>query len=469
MKILFFVDTLGGTRHFPGVVQELAERGHTVVLATARQDERSKRGAYDHPRIDIVSCPTQRTDRWTGMIDTVRRVSDGVRFFDPRYAQADKLVARAEAQMPATWRARFARRPWLKRRWALMQRCAALIEAATPCDPQFQRFIEHHAPDVILVTPLVDFGSYQTDYVKCANHLGIPVLFLLYGWDNLTSKGLLRVKPDCVLVWNAPQRDEAVAFQDMPADRIIAAGAARFDPFFAMTCSTGRDEFCRDLGFDPARPVLLYMCSSGLMAPDEPEFVWRWITALRNAPGESWLRWCQVLIRPHPPYRHHWDQVESRDADTRVWSGKLKMNADQGLFDTLFHSTAVVALNTSGMIEAAIIGRPVYTVALPEFAACQSGTLHFSHVLGENGGIVHLDVSLEDHACRLGEAPNRAAETEARSREFLASFVRPQGLDVPVDRVVIQEIERAGSMGKRPRRIFSSRRRPSLVGPIPNS
>jgi hypothetical protein len=483
VKILFFVDTLGGTRHFPGVVQELADRGHSVVLATARQDERSKRGAYDHPRIDIVSCPTQRSDRWAETIDDVRRIGDGMRFCDPRYAESDKLVARADAQMPKQWRALVARRPSLKRRWRLIQRAAAMVEESTPCDPRFDAFIAHHAPAVILVTPLVDFGSYQTDYVKCANRRGIPALFLLYGWDNLTSKGVLRVMPDRVLVWNTPQTREAVEFQNVPVDHVVAAGAARFDPFFAMSCATPRAEFCRELGFDPDRPIILYMCSSGLMAPGEPEFVWRWVKALRTMPDGSWLRRAQVLVRPHPAYRHHWEDAESRDSDTRVWTGKLKMNADQGLFDTLVHSAAVVALNTSGMIEAAIIGRPVFTIALPEFAACQGGTVHFSHVLGENGGIVQFSESFEEHLRQLDAAPSMAAQTETRSRDFLASFVRPRGLDVPAGRVVIEEIERAASMGKRPQRpplwsyavrallriITSNRRRPSLVGPIPNS
>jgi hypothetical protein len=44
--------------------------------------------------------------------------------------------------------------------------------------------------------PLVTFESYQTDYVKAAHRLGIPVIFIPFSWDNLTNKGLMRVLPD---------------------------------------------------------------------------------------------------------------------------------------------------------------------------------------------------------------------------------------------------------------------------------
>jgi len=42
-------------------------------------------------------------------------------------------------------------------------------------------------------------------------------------------------------------------------------------------------------------------------------------------------------------------------------------------FDSLFHCEGVVAVNTTGMIEAGIVGRTSFTLLAPEFAATQSG------------------------------------------------------------------------------------------------
>ena len=56
-------------------------------------------------------------------------------------------------------------------------------------------------------------------------------------------------------------------------------------------------------------------------------------------------------------------------------------------FDSIYHSAAVVGINTSAMIEAAIIGRPVFSMLAEEFAGTQEGTIHFHHLLPENGGL----------------------------------------------------------------------------------
>ena len=40
MRILFFLNNISKTRHFDSVIAALAERGHTVVLAAARQRNR---------------------------------------------------------------------------------------------------------------------------------------------------------------------------------------------------------------------------------------------------------------------------------------------------------------------------------------------------------------------------------------------------------------------------------------------
>jgi hypothetical protein len=122
------------------------------------------------------------------------------------------------------------------------------------------------------------------------------------------------------------------------------------------------------------------------------------------------------------------------------------------LFDSLFHSTAVVGLNTSAMIEAAIVGRPVFTVRAADFAGGQGGTMHFHYLLSDNGGIVTLAESFDEHVRQLETAPQREAETRERCRRFLAEFVRPHGFDRPAADVMADAIERTGTLRKRPRR-----------------
>ena len=454
MRILFLVHNLGKTRHFEGVIRGLTARGHTVLLAAARKRKPLKptKTLHDDPRVEVLACPTRRVDGWHDLALALRRARDHLRFLDPRYARATKLAARAADYAPAGWSEAFARRSWLRRHWRLAQRGLALAESVMPVEPYFASFLKAERADLLLVTPLVDFGSYQTDYVKAAHRLGLPVAFLPFSWDNLTNRGLIRVPPDRVLVWNANQQREAVDLHGVPADRVVIVGAPRFDEFFAMQPSTTRAALCASAGLDAARPFVLYTCSSAFVAPREVEFIRQWIGALRGAPDES-VRRLGVLVRPHPANDDQWSGADFSDLrDVAIWSHKATVQADQGLYDSIHHSAAVVGLNTSAMIEAAIVGRPVLTVAAPEFAGGQQGTLHFWYLLVEHGGVVTMASGFEEHVRQLAAALTGDSAARERGRRFAESFVRPHGLGRPAAPIMVDEIERAAATGKRPRR-----------------
>ena len=145
--------------------------------------------------------------------------------------------------------------------------------------------------------PLIDFGSYQTDYVKSAHRLGIPVAFLPFSWDNLTNRGLVRIAPDRVLVWNEHQMREAVIYHDIPSNRVVVTGAPRFDDFFAMRPSTTRAEFCTRAGLDPSQRFLLYLCSSHSSRLTKLDSCGG---GLRSACRDPSVGDCGILVRPHP-------------------------------------------------------------------------------------------------------------------------------------------------------------------------
>ena len=464
MRILFFLHNAAKTRHFDGVLEMLAERGHSIVLAAARQRNRPLGLAKNliavndrlisrrlPGRIEIIACPSRRVDGWQNLAASLRQARDYVRFFDPRYAQAEKLAQRAASETPSHVRA-LVDRPGVRRRWRSVGRLLAAAEAVIPSDELFELYIKYEQPDVVLVTPLVDYGSYQPDYVKSAHRLGVPVVFLPFSWDNLTNRGLVRVEPDRVLAWNEFQRREAVEMQGIAADRVVVVGAPRFDDFFVMRPSTSREEFCGQVNLPPERPFLLYVCSSPFVAPREVEFVRRWIDELRRA-DDPLVRSCGILVRPHPVHFKQWRGIDfSALPATAVWSAKETLNADQGLYDSLYHASSVVGLNTSAMIEAAIVGRPVHSILAPEFSGGQEQTLHFHYLRAENGGFLREARGFGQHVQQLAVTLRDEGADGARRREFLERFVRPNGVDVPVAPRMVEEIEHAVRIVKRPQR-----------------
>ena len=465
MRILFFLNNISKSRHFDGVIGALAERGHTVVLAAARQRNRplslpkalvavNRRliAQGSSGRIEVTACPVRRVDTWRNVAPQLRQARDYLRFQDARYAHADKLERRSASAAPAGWPAFVQRHSWIGRHWRLVARALAAAERLIPSEPLFELFIRYEAPAVVLVTPLVDYGSYQTDYVKGAHKAGVPVAFLPFSWDNLTNRGLVRVEPDRVLVWNDIQKREAVDLHGVREDRVVVTGAPRFDDFIAMAPSTSREEFCRQNGLDPAFPFLLYVCSSEFVAPREVEFVNDWIRQVRGSPHLA-VRSCGVLVRPHPAHSKQWRHVSLAEfPNAALWVEKQTMNADQGLYDSLHHAAAVVGLNTSAMIEAGILARPVHTIISGAFAGGQEQTLHFEYLRAQNGGLLHEARSFDEHLRQLDDSLRGDEVTRERSVRFVTRFVRPRGLGTPVTPLMVEEIERTARIVKRPGR-----------------
>ena len=101
----------------------------------------------------------------------------------------------------------------------------------------------------------------------------------------------------------------------------------------------------------------------------------------------------------------------------------------------------MVGLNTSAMIEAAIVGRPVHTVLLPEFRDSQEGTVHFHYLLDGPDALLRATRSLDDHARDLADVLDGHDRDPDRSARFVATFVRPAGIDVPATTRVVEALE----------------------------
>jgi LmbE family N-acetylglucosaminyl deacetylase len=465
VRILIVLKQRNYLRTFAGVIEELAARGHSLCVAFQEHGEKTSLEEVAHiPGLDVRSLPSKRQDEWRYPAPLLRRAADYLRYLDPPYHGAGKLRARAFDKLLRSL-SRGVRPPaengdalpdLTERERADLKKMFALLESVIPVDPAVVDVFHEVRPDVVLVSPLVDLGSGQTDYIKAARMLGIASAHLLFSWDNLTTKGTFHVHPDRLFVWNERIRREAIELHGVAPDTVVVTGAPRFDPFFAITPTLSATEFCQPLGFDPARPTLTYLCSSKFVAPDEIEFLERWTAAIRAS--RSRLATANLLIRPHPDVKvaereGPVSKVRWRDPSLgRAWvttpiPGErvafVRTGGGNPFFECLHHAQAVVGLNTTAEIEAAIAGRPVYTVLAPsELADGQQTTLHFHYLLAENGGFVRQAHDLDEHILQLERALTTPADSAA-IRQFVGEFVRPRGLDRRVAVIMADEIEAA--------------------------
>jgi len=461
MKVVFLMRHAGYVRNFESTLRLLCDRGHRVHVAFQGKVKYSQLDPIDiagrfssqYANFSSSEIPL-RADGW-GLLGRETRLGlDYLRYLRPEYAHAPKLrerarrevspsvLSRVESGVTSSGLGRAALRTWLQS-----------VNRAIPPDPHIADVIRSMNPDVLALTPLIEPGSPQAEYVRSARALGVRTAFCVASWDNLTNKGLIHGDVDLVAVWNEAMKREAVELHGVPAERVVVTGAAAFDHWFEWRPRTTREAFCARVGLPANRPYILYLCSSKFVTPDEAPFVRQWVRRIRESAAPA-LRDVGILVRPHPQNAEQWQGMSPRELGAVVWppAGAAPVDVDSrsDYFESMYHSAAVVGINTTAEIESAILGRPVYTLLAPEFRDTQEGTLHFHHLREVNGGLLHVARDVDEHHAQLDTALREPRADDPQCRRFVEAFVRPHGIGVPATPKLVAALESLAAAPARP-------------------
>ncbi len=438
----------GYLRNYESLLRLLDGRGHQVDLGFLKTDEM-------YPELAIKALVSEcsylsftvfpkKAWLWWKPAKFLRGLQTYVRYLDHRYRTAKKLRARAAALVPGPvrWLVKLIAGSDGRRMWPVIN-FLRTIENAIPLDPFIVKFFKSQNPDIFLVTPLIDLRASQLDWLKAARALEIKSGFCVASWDNLSNKSLIQMEPDVVFVWNKIQQQEAVELHHIDPAKSIITGAQCYDRLFARQPSTSSEEFLRKIGLPADTPYLLYLCSSRFIAPNEVNFVKKWIKGLRNS-GDPMLADIGVLVRPHPQNASQWHDVDFNHYGNvaiypRKGANPIGEDSLNDFFDSIYYSIGTVGINTSPMIESGILNKPVFTILAPEFKDTQEGTLHFHHLVA--GGLLNISHDLDEHYNQLSQALADAESHQERIRQFIQSFVRPHGLEQECTPIFAEAIE----------------------------
>jgi FkbM family methyltransferase len=462
MKVVFVMRHAGYVRNFESTLRLLCERGHRVHVAFQGKVKYEQLDPIDiagrlSAQYSNFSCGEipPRDDGW-GLLGREARLGlDYLRYLRPEYRDAPKLRERATREAPPSVLARAERGVTSSAVGrAAMGMWLRGVNRAIPRHPDIDAFVQRMRPDVLALTPLIEPGSPQAEYARSARALGVRTAFCVASWDNLTNKGLIHADVDLVAVWNEAMKREAVELHGVPAHRVVVTGAAAFDHWFEWRPSRTREAFCARVGLPENRPYLLYLCSSKFVAPDEVAFVRQWVAQIRQSASPA-LREVGVLVRPHPQHAEQWQGVDASDLRVVVWppAGAAPVDTESrgDYFESMYHSAAVVGINTTAQIESAILGRPVYTLLASEFRDTQDGTLHFHHLRSVNGGLLHLAHDFDEHLAQLDAAVRGPRADDPQCRRFVEAFVRPHGIDAAATPRLVAALEALAASPRRAR------------------
>ena len=451
MKILFFARHYSYLRLFESAIGELGRRGHQLHLSADREETMGgrrmvERLAEQYPNITLGTTPGRAPGAWSEFARRLRLGIDYLRYLDPRYADTPHLRTRARDRAPRSVVVIAERlRPGGRDAFARLLRT---LERGIPASPDLERYIAAQHPDVVLVTPLIELGSPQMDHLAAAKALGIRTALPVASWDHLSSKAVIRNVPDMLLVWNEIQKQEAIEMHGVAPERIVVTGAHCYDQWFGRAPSRSREGFCSRVGLRSGRPFIVYLCSSLFRGTaSEASFVERWVEAIRTSTDPR-LKDIGILIRPHPARPDEWKDIDlSGFKNIAFWGAHpVDDEAKNDYFDSMYYSAAVVGLNTSAFLEAAVVEKPVHTVLDEDISKHnQEGTIHFHYLLDVNGGLLRVARTLDEHVQLLADSLAAEGGGDVKAHRFVEGFIRPFGASVAATPRFADAIEKLGA------------------------
>lgn len=205
--------------------------------------------------------------------------------------------------------------------------------------------------------------------VQTAQWMGIPTATFIFSWDNLTSQGRITLPYDYFLVWNEQLRDQLLdMYPWIKPENVFVTGTPQFDHHFREEYYLDRTEFCRSVGADPARPIVLYSTGMPNHMPDEPWIVESIADILLDFQEAERP---QLLVRVYAKDRTgRFDEMKQRRPDILFqpvhwdadWHTPRREDA-YGLTNAIRHCSLGINIASTISLELCMFDKPVINVA----------------------------------------------------------------------------------------------------------
>jgi hypothetical protein len=246
-------------------------------------------------------------------------------------------------------------------------------------------------------------------------------------WDNLSTKGVIPCRPSVLLAWNAAHARDAVEIHRLHPASVVITGAPFFDKWFHLEDDIEpRSKLLERLRLPHDAKYLLYLGSSTTVAADESWLVRKVREALDRTPSVAHLH---VVVRPHPKNTQMIGQLSDvRSVLLDETSVPYSDEKQRHLLNVIHHAEAFLGINTSGMVDAILIGKPGFSILSERYRDTHSGAAHFRDLLGSDALYVSDDA--DAFARQLAGVLGGNDPKAGNRRRFVSNFIRPRGLDV---------------------------------------
>lgn len=313
-------------------------------------------------------------------------------------------------------------------RWRWVRGLFRLANRLFSGGPVLNEYFEKYQPDLVVAMDIKYI--LDTQFILEAQVRGVRTVGMVRSWDYLTAKGIIRVKPDKMIVHNEIIKNEAVRYADMRPEDIIVVGIPHFD-LYINTARTPRQEFFKKIGI-PQDKRLLFLGSVGKKfgATDDQIFeiidraihrgaLSRDLVILVRLPPADTLARAVDYCKEHFVFEYPGVSFSGRGRK----ENEMSLDDLMHLADSIYHSEAVITGPSTICIDAAVFDKPIICLGFegyeqkPYFKSIihRYDFDHMQHFVRCNAGrIARNEVELLSFLNLALERPSDQSEGRAR-------------------------------------------------------
>lgn len=248
-----------------------------------------------------------------------------------------------------------------------IRRIVRLLDFLLVRSETFKSQFESYKPDLVFLAHL--FDDLEIDMLREAQRRGVASVGFINSWDKLTAaRGIIRLLPNKLIVFNELVRREAEEHADMKPRDIFVAGIPNYD-WHVNYQPKSREEFFRAKKLDFRKKLIVYAPMGKAFSNSD----WDIIDLLNNSITNNLITNAQLLVRFQP--NDFADEVEINKRPGLVYDiPGIRFSAKRGvdwdmsfadikhLTDTLANADLFICYASSMSIDAAVFDKPVINI-----------------------------------------------------------------------------------------------------------
>lgn len=181
--------------------------------------------------------------------------------------------------------------------------------------------LEATKPDLI-VFPSSAFDPDGNDLLIISKSLGIPTLYLIDNWDNLSSKSIFWIKPTHISVWGQQSLNHAISIQGFEASQVKCIGTPRYDEYFRLRNEELKNHF-----------NFRYILFVGTALSFDEVGALRQLNAIIKQ-NSDYFGNIKIVYRPHP-WRQGYDTIKADELEYIIIDPQVSNAYSAQSFSTL--------------------------------------------------------------------------------------------------------------------------------------